>query len=185
MTTLRCLFVSLGAWRRKGLPLLLQAIDLTSQRGVCFCVLDVVGRPGSGEEELLAPFTRLVNDGRVRLHGHCEDVERFYCETDVLLVASHVEAFSLVMLDALRFGVPVVTGPVNGAEEMVEDGVNGYIVERRPEAFADRLELLAADPDLRRRLAAAARMRAERFRVSEVGRQTELVYRQAASAGVR
>jgi glycosyltransferase involved in cell wall biosynthesis len=65
-----------------------------------------------------------------------------------------------VILEAMAAGLPVVSTPKGAIEDMVRDGVNGFIVpDRTPAALAAALLRLEADPALRRRLGAAGRHR--------------------------
>ena len=62
------------------------------------------------------------------------------------------------MLEAMARGVAVVTTPIGGIPEVVEDGVSGRLVPPRdPETLAGVLRTLRADPDQRRRLGTAGR----------------------------
>jgi alpha-maltose-1-phosphate synthase len=85
-----------------------------------------------------------------------------YREADVLVLPSLVEGSAVVVLEALASGVPVIVTPNVGADA-VTDGTEGFVVPiRDPEAIAARLEELAQNPELRFKMATAARARAER-----------------------
>jgi colanic acid/amylovoran biosynthesis glycosyltransferase len=65
-----------------------------------------------------------------------------------------------VLVEAMAVGVPVVSTPVAGIPELIEDGRTGVLVpERDPGALATAIERLLDDPDQRRQLAAQARQR--------------------------
>jgi glycosyltransferase involved in cell wall biosynthesis len=68
-------------------------------------------------------------------------------------------------------GLPVVTTPIAGVPELVQDGRNGLLVAPgRADRLADALVALAADPDLRRRLGAQARETVRRdFNLETIG----------------
>jgi glycosyltransferase involved in cell wall biosynthesis len=56
---------------------------------------------------------------------------------DVCVVGSHFEGFSCAMVEQLACGKPLVSTNVSGAAEIIEQGKNGYVVDRRdPAAFA-------------------------------------------------
>ncbi len=87
--------------------------------------------------------------GKFVLAGFRNDVERFLPLMDVLALPSYTEGLPVVVLEAFAAGVPVVATRVGGTPEVVEDGVNGYLVE--PEdasALARRIrEVLRSEPD--------------------------------------
>ncbi|MGH9181606.1 MAG: glycosyltransferase, partial [Acidimicrobiales bacterium] len=74
------------------------------------------------------------------------------------------EGFGIVFLEAAACGVPQVAGDSGGAAEAVASGGTGLVVSRPedPAAVAAALAPLLDDQDLRRRMGAAARRRAER-----------------------
>ena len=65
----------------------------------------------------------------------------------------HDECFPLVLLEAMQYGLPIVTTSEGGIPDMVENGVNGFICEKNnPESLAMCLELLLNDESLRKRM---------------------------------
>ena len=59
--------------------------------------------------------------------------------SDCLLVSSYSEGFPTVIVEALYLGIPVVTTPVGGTEELIQEGGNGYISDYSPEIYAKRI----------------------------------------------
>ena len=89
---------------------------------------------------------------------------QFWGSNDVAVVPSLTEAFGLVALEALACGVPVVTTNAGGLKEIVVDGECGLVVPAGDHvALARALHALLTDDQLRRRLTAGARPRAEKF----------------------
>jgi glycosyltransferase involved in cell wall biosynthesis len=91
-----------------------------------------------------------------------------YAAADVFVSPTLADYRSLAGFEALAAGLPVIASCHDGAAaEVVEDGVNGFLVDPRdPEALAQALARLIADAPLRTRLAAASRARAARFTVA-------------------
>ena len=68
------------------------------------------------------------------------------------------ELFGWMIAEAMAYGKPIVATRVGGIPELVNDGISGFLVERGdPVTAAERLNQLAADPDLRRKLGEAGR----------------------------
>jgi glycosyltransferase involved in cell wall biosynthesis len=91
------------------------------------------------------------------LYVPLEEMPAFYNSVDVYVCASSSEGFSLSVLEAAATGRPVVSTRVGGCEELIEDGVNGFLVDRDVEAIRDKLVLLRDDRALARAMGAAAR----------------------------
>ncbi len=85
-----------------------------------------------------------------------------YAQADVFVMPSLIEGSCLTALEAMACGLPVIVSENAGTSDLIEDGREGYVVPIRDAgAIADRLRALEADPDLRERMARAARTRAE------------------------
>ena len=94
---------------------------------------------------------------RVNFLGEIEDVEYILAASDVALFPSESESFGLAALEAMACGVPVVASRVGGLPEVVDDGVNGFLVEVGDlDAMGAALSRLVTDTDLRARFGAAA-----------------------------
>jgi N,N'-diacetylbacillosaminyl-diphospho-undecaprenol alpha-1,3-N-acetylgalactosaminyltransferase len=76
--------------------------------------------------------------------------------------------------------LPIITTDSPGCNEVVQDGVNGFLVPvRDAAALAKAISCLIEQPELRQRFGRISRQRAvERFDLSVVGDQTRSVYRQ-------
>jgi glycosyltransferase involved in cell wall biosynthesis len=80
------------------------------------------------------------------------------CDLLVLPSVSRLEAFGLVMLEALSSGKPVVTSDMPGMREVVVDGVDGYLAEPLdPRDIATKIEKVFSDPENARKLGEAGR----------------------------
>jgi glycosyltransferase involved in cell wall biosynthesis len=142
------LFVG-GDWSRKGLALLIEALRFSPDWR---CI--VVGDGDVERHERIAQQHGVAE--RVHFAGRRSDVERFYAASDVFVLPSSYETFSLVAYEAAASELPVLATRVNGVEELIEKGGAGRFVEREPAAIAAELDVLR-DRELRGRLGSAAR----------------------------
>jgi len=108
-----------------------------------------------------------------------------YAECAVLALTSRQETSPAVVLEAGAVHKPSVSVRVGGVDDLMEDGVTGFIVPQDDIAgLADGLIRLLTDDDLRRRMGQAARKHVEaRFRVDSVVAQYVELCREAANAG--
>ena len=82
---------------------------------------------------------RLIFAGRVDQ----ETLPEYYSAADVLVVPSYYESFGLVALEALACGTPVVTTSVGAMEDIVKDGVTGYVAkDTDPQHYARLIETI-------------------------------------------
>jgi glycosyltransferase involved in cell wall biosynthesis len=112
--------------------------------------------------ELAALAARLGVAHAVRFPGEVADPYAFMRSVDVLVHTAAVESFGLVYVEAMLAGVPVVAPDRGGGTEIVRDGVEGLLVDvDDAAALAAAITRLLRDPELRARLAAGGRGRAE------------------------
>lgn len=79
---------------------------------------------------------------------------------DVFVLPSYNEGLPISLLEAMSYGVPVISTRVGGIPELIRNGVDEYLIEAGDqEALEDRLGRLAADVELRHQMGEAARER--------------------------
>jgi glycosyltransferase involved in cell wall biosynthesis len=150
------LFVALGQFERKGLPLLLQALEGTER-----VKLIVVG----GEPDLIARYVQQAArhqlQDRVKFVGMQADVRPYLWSSDVFLFPSLYETFSLVTYEAAAAGLPIVVSQLYGVEDLLQDGENGFLIETSVAGVREGLErLLRLSPDARAAMGQRARLAA-------------------------
>lgn len=92
-------------------------------------------------------------EGDIKFLGNREDVDQILCAADAFLLPSNYEAFGLAALEAMACGVPVVASRVGGVPELVQDGINGFLVAPDDyDAGADRLYQILSDENVAMRL---------------------------------
>ncbi len=96
---------------------------------------------------------------------------------DVLCVPSLQESFGGVFTEAWSFGRPVVGGDTPAVRAVIDDGVDGFLVDQRPGTIADRLLWLLDRPDLAARMGSAGQRKVtERWSWQALAEATEQVY---------
>jgi glycosyltransferase involved in cell wall biosynthesis len=124
----------------------------------------------------------------VRVHHgmttNSEAMLRLYREADVFVLPTRADSHSIASLEAMAMGLPVVTTPVGGIVDVVEDGTSGFLVPRDGlEALAERIRRLRGDRSLRLEMGAAGRRRVEsRFDATTVAATVVDLLRQAAAS---
>lgn len=138
---------------------------------------------GPLEQELRNRVTRCGLDHAVFFGGYRSDAADLVRRSDVFVLSSLEEGMPNALLEAMSAGVPGVATDVGGVGEIITDGANGYLVPpRQPALMAERLVRLLADPPLRGRMGAAARLRYETsFTLDQMIRRYETLYDEVLS----
>ncbi len=135
---------------------------------------------GSGSEEakLEARVKELGLEGKIIFAGYRPRVESFLSAADVFVLASLNEGMGRSVVEAMAAGLPVIASSTGGVPELVDDDVEGYLVEPGDsQSLALAMWRMADDRETRIRMAAAARSKAgERFSIETMVRTIEEVY---------
>ena len=163
--------LSASALRRDAVPRLLFLSNLIESKGVyvlldaCRClkdkghdfVCDMVG----GETHAISglrlgkEIRKRGLEGRVLYHGprYGVEKERFFREADIFVQPTFEDCFPLTIVEAMRYGLPVVTTDEGAIPDMVVDGENGFVCPRREvQALASTIERLLNDKELRKQM---------------------------------
>jgi UDP-glucose:(heptosyl)LPS alpha-1,3-glucosyltransferase len=170
------LFVAMN-YRLKGLDPLLRAV--AQLRTAQPFRLLVVGDPNSRAYERQA--RRLGIAGKVRFAGYYADTSNCYFASDFLVHPTFYDPCSLVVLEGLACGLPVITSRFNGAAELLHPPREGYVVADPHDTghLAGCLSQLL-DPARRQACAQAARRTALQWTFDHHYRQLLQVFQEAA-----
>jgi len=118
---------------------------------------------------------------RVIFWGHCDNVRAMMREMDMLVLPSFDEAMPLVLLEAMAEGRPVVATRVGGVHEVVDDGVEGLLIQPGDESqLVTALVKLLDNRQSACRMGQAGRDKArERFSITRMLRDTDKVCHEA------
>ncbi|MEI8195878.1 MAG: glycosyltransferase, partial [Phycisphaerae bacterium] len=90
--------------------------------------------------------------------GFVADVKPLLARADVVVVPSRIEGIPIILLEALALGKPVVASRVGGIPAVITSGGNGYLCDPgQLEQYAQIIETLRQDPELRSQVGRAAR----------------------------
>ncbi|HLB24105.1 MAG TPA: glycosyltransferase [Dehalococcoidia bacterium] len=152
-----------------------------------FRVLIVGGDAGALDQinELRALAQRLDVDHHLFFVGAVDhgQLPLYYNAADVCVVPSFYESFGLVAIESMACGTPVVASRVGGLASTILDGETGYLISWRcPEPFAERLELLLDNDELRASFGRTAREAVERYRWANVASAVSALYQSLLAA---
>ncbi len=151
----------------KGFDVLIRAVDQLLKQGVDV-ELRIVGE-GDQLEPLENVIRSLGREDRIRLMGYQADTNLFYEAIDVFALSSFREGLPNVLLEAMALEVPVVATKVAGIPRLIEDKVNGLLVEAGSVSeLADALARLLGDGELRLRLSLAGHRTIEKNHSFEI-----------------
>ena len=114
-----------------------------------------LGNPSSFTE---SEVTAWEEEGDVMLLGQVEDMAGLLKRVDIVVLPSYREGLPRILIEAGACALPIVTTDVPGCREVVEDGVNGFLVPPRDVVvLSEKIEMLLDSYSLRRKFGEAGR----------------------------
>lgn len=108
---------------------------------------------GPDKAKLQSTASELGLRERVLWLGARDDVERLLAAMDLFVHTADYEGMPNALMEAMAMGLPVIASQVDGARELIHDGLDGYLVPPGNTAmFSDRIRTVMNDPNLARRL---------------------------------
>lgn len=143
--------------RWKGQKFFLDAAEIVSKK-FPDTVFKIAGEAYNGEEYLQQELKEYINNkglsNTVFLMGQVDDMPSFYSSLDLFVLPSiQPEPFGLVVIEAMEFGLPVIATNHGGPTEIIESGIDGYLVSyEEPDEMAERMIELLSDGDKRKKM---------------------------------
>jgi glycosyltransferase involved in cell wall biosynthesis len=180
-----CELLFLGmVWKEKGIDELLEALSLPdiSRRN---WHLTIAGIGSISHYQARARELGIAD--RVRFVGWTDGnaTQRLLERADILVLPSHFECFPMAVIEAMAYGLAVITTPVGSVPEAITDEETGLLVGvGDSESLARAITRLIDDPVLRRRLGTHARARfCQAFDLDIFERRIRRIYRKHMIAG--
>lgn len=152
--------ISIGRFHwKKGYHYALDTMRLLSESGIDYSYSIIA--QGKIPEEIIFLINEYGLSERVRIiqgMKHDELIKKLQ-QSHLLILPSVEEGIANVVLEAMATGIPVLTTDCGGMDEVVKDGINGFIVPvRNPEKLAEKIRhFLSSDSEFKKRLVKEAK----------------------------
>jgi L-malate glycosyltransferase len=141
----------------KGIDAVVDAFQRLSLRSLSRPVALVVLGTGTDAQRLLLQSLASSSSARIILAGFQKDVHRWMSAFDLFVHAPRLEAFGLVLIEAMACRLPIVATRVGGVPDIVRHGQTGFLVSPgAPDQLADAMHSLIHDRELREEMARQA-----------------------------
>ncbi|KKP68355.1 MAG: Glycosyl transferase group 1 [Candidatus Moranbacteria bacterium GW2011_GWE1_35_17] len=157
--------ITIGATRitaRKGTNYLVEALGILAPKYPNL-LLRILG-DGDEKNNLIDLTKKMKLENFVQFLGRIprEETAPYYQEASLFVLPSLNEGMSNAMLEALASGLPILATQTGGTEELVEDGINGFVIKMKdPKDLADKIEMILKDDGLRVQMGLASRKKAQ------------------------
>jgi glycosyltransferase involved in cell wall biosynthesis len=168
---------------RKNVPFLLRSFAKLRAQGLAHKLV-LAGRPDAAAGEVTALIDELGIAAEVIITGYVEEwqIPLLYKMSDVFVLPTLYEGFTLVTLEAMAYGVPVISTDTSSIREGVGDA--GLLVPVNDvDALTTALRRVLTEPGLAERMIADGKMQAEKFSWERCARETLTLYQELNDGG--
>jgi UDP-glucose:(heptosyl)LPS alpha-1,3-glucosyltransferase len=173
------LYVS-NNFRLKGLFALIKSLGELKKTHKDFKAL-IIGR---GRDASYRKLARRLNclENLIFL-GHVNEIEKYYAASDLYVHPTFYDSCSLVVTESLASGLPVITTVYDGASGVIDNGIDGFVMENPMDykALAEKISLFF-DDEFRRKASIAARKKAEEYPAEKNCEEIIKIYKEVVSA---
>jgi glycosyltransferase involved in cell wall biosynthesis len=106
-----------------------------------------------------------------------EKIPDYLDQADIFVLPSLSEGLPIVILEAMACGLPIVATRVGGIPDIIEEDVNGYLVESGDfQGLADKIIFLLENQPLKHRISKNNRIKVQEYDWKNVIKQLESIY---------
>jgi len=156
-------------FRKKGLEFVIRALPLVKEDVKSL----IAGRDNPTYYKRLALKFGVLD--KVIFAGFVSGISEYFAAFDIFVFPTAYEVFSLVTLEAVASGLPILATKVNGTEELIKEDYNGFFIRRDPKDITKKINNLIEDEQLRRMIMSRnARKTAENYSWDKIARILEV-----------
>lgn len=137
----------------------------------------IIAGQGALQQHLETLIGELNLRDRVKLLGFRSDMQELYKVADIFVFSSFREGLSVAVMEAMASGLPCVASKIRGNTDLLENTGGGFLCDPHDASdFAEKIELLAADVELREKMGRANLMAIQKFGTETVIREMQDIY---------
>lgn len=136
----------------------------------------ICGR-GNCEDEIKQQIKDLGIEDKVIMLGYRKDINKIMQISDTFFLPSNQEGLCLSIIEALNYGLPIITSNVRGCQDLVEEGKNGFIADKNDYIkYAEYINQLSTKDELYNQMAEYSKQLAPTYSIDNVKRVLEDIY---------
>jgi len=161
LKTVKLLLLS-NITKSKGVYIALEAAKILKEKEYDFKLYFAGNWFDISKEEFMRKVKSLGIGDKVEYLGFREGQGKksLLADSDIFVYPTLNDAFPLVVLEAMHFGLPIIASREGAISDIIEDGVSGFLVPKKDtDALVQKVELLINNADLRLKIGKAARQK--------------------------
>lgn len=161
---------------RKNQLIVLEAMGELKKKGILNGIRYVICGGGKLGAELQERALALGISDYVHFLGYRNDVSEIYNASDLFVFMSIQEGLPVALMEAMACGLPTICSNIRGNTDLIENGMNGELVENTATAVADAIVKLKNNQAIRERYALAAVSKIKHFDLTSVEVEMHNIY---------
>lgn len=163
------IFVGRLEWRQKGLDYFIKIVNEVFKENICDNWKIIIAGDGPDSKRLKKYILHKKLNDKIIFLGKVSNIKDYYKKSDILLNTSRWEGFGLVITEAMECGVPVISFDTDGPNEIISNGIDGYLIEKyNINEFSNRIIELIKDEKKRKQFSIQAIKKANKFKINKI-----------------
>ena len=159
--------------KRKNYDTMLESVAELKDSNIKFLICG----SGRDEQEIKDKIKQLGIQDKVVLLGYRKDINKIMQVSDIFFLPSHQEGLCLSIIEALNFGLPIVTSSVRGCKDLVVDYGNGFVGDKDDHQYYARvINKLIQNSELKAQMSEKSKQLAPQYSIENVQKQLEDIY---------
>ncbi len=168
-------------YHKKGQDILIKALKICKEKGLCFECNFVGGESdySKNESKYLKELVISLNlEKEINFLGNRNDVPALLSESDLFVLTSRYEGFGLVVIEAMASGLPVIASNIDGPAELIKNNENGLLFESENETeLVRKIIKLHENKELRAKIVENAQRKSKQFDILIMVKKYNELYR--------
>lgn len=112
--------------------------------------------------------------------GFQQNINKILNDSDIFVSPSKREGFSLALMEAMAAGLPVICTDIRGNNELIEDGINGFLIhDGEVERLKNKIITLIEDDELRSQISLNNLKKVKQYDIKQINSQMDRIYSKA------
>ena len=163
--------------KQKNFPLLIRLFKLVVEKNNFDVELHIVG-DREDKNEILNLIKKEKLENKIILHGSLlgKDLYDIYSNSDIFILTSRYESLGLVLIEAMASGLPIIVSNITAVKNIVKNNIIGLLVKPSPKNFAQTIEKLTGDSQLREKLIKNGLEKVRKYDWNKILQKLEYIY---------
>lgn len=134
---------------------------------------------GKQKDEIQKRIQHMQMESQITMLGYRKDINKILTMADCFFLASLQEGLTLAIIEAMRFGLPVITSNVRGNRDLIENEKGGFVCPAKDDvSFAEALQTLMQNSSLCAEFGTYNKQQSKQYMLENISKELNEIYKE-------